>query len=279
MIDNLVELTSKDRKKELLKNIKYFILDLDGTFYIEDHILDGSMDFLKQLEKMGIKFKFFTNNSSRNAEFYIDRIRKMGYEASPDTMMISNYVIIEYLKSHMPGKSVYVLGTEYLQGDFSAAGINLVEEEPDIVVVGFDTTLCYERLAKACDYIRRGATFLAVNPDYNCPVKDGFIPDCGSICALITASTGVKPTYFGKPTPYALKYILSETGSKEEEIAFVGDRLYTDIALGEGTGLITILVLTGETKEEDIPHSDIKPKLVFESLKDIKDLLVEMDKI
>jgi HAD superfamily hydrolase (TIGR01457 family) len=276
MVD-LIELKSKTKKMELLKNVKYFVLDLDGTFYIEDHIIDGSLDFLKQLDKMGIECRFFTNNSSKDAQCYIDRIAKMGYQVPPEAMMISNHVIIEYLKSRMPGKRVFVLGTEYLQGDFSKAGIELVEEEPDIVVVGFDTTLRYDRLAKACDYIRNGAVFLAVNPDFNCPVKDGFIPDCGSICALITASTGVEPVYFGKPTPFALEYIKNNTGAREDEIAFVGDRLYTDIALGSGTNLITILVLTGETKEKDLLSSEIKPKLLFQSLEDIKDLLVEME--
>ncbi len=254
-------------------------MDLDGTVYLEETILDGSLDFLKQLEKMDIQFKFFTNNSSKNAQVYINRITKRGYPIEGDKMLISNSVIIEHLLDTMPGKNVYLLGTEYLRQDFEKAGINLVEENPDIVVVGFDTTLAYERVSKACHYIRNGAVFYGVNPDFNCPVKDGFIPDCGAMCAMITASTGVKPTFFGKPSHYTLDYIKRNTGFKESEIAFVGDRLYTDIAIGNGNDALTILVLTGEAKEEDVITSETKPKMICKSLKEVKELLQEIEKI
>lgn len=276
MDELLKELKDKERNKELLKNIKCFILDLDGTVYLEESILDGSLDFLLQLEKMDIQFKFFTNNSSKNAQAYVERIRRMGYPVEAEKMLISNSVIIEHLLNNMPDKKVYLLGTEYLKQDFAEAGINLVEENPDIVVVGFDTTLVYERVSKACHYIRNGAIFYGVNPDFNCPVKDGFIPDCGSMCAMITASTGVKPTFFGKPTHYTLDYVKRNTGFKESEIAFVGDRLYTDIAIGNGNDALTILVLTGESKEEDVITSETKPKMICESLKEVKELLEEI---
>lgn len=273
-MDNIIqELKRKDRREELLRHAKCFVLDLDGIFYIEDHILDGSIDFLNQLAKMGIKFIFFTNNSSKNTRFYVERIRRMGYPATAEMMMTSNQVIIRHLTGKMHGKRVYVLGTQYLISDFCDAGINLVEDDPDVVVAGFDTTINYEKVVKACNFIRKGAAFLAVNPDYNCPVQGGFIPDCGSICAMITASTGVKPVYFGKPTPYTLEYVLEKTGLREEEIVFVGDRLYTDIAIGDNNNITTILVLSGETKEEDVINSDIKPKLIFESLKEIKEFM------
>jgi 4-nitrophenyl phosphatase len=276
MNELLKELKDSERNKELLKNIKCFILDLDGTVYLEETILDGSLDFLKQLEKMDIQFKFFTNNSSKDAQAYIERITRMGYPVETGKMLISNQVIIEHLLNNMPDKKVYLLGTEYLRADFERAGVKLVEDNPDIVVVGFDTTLVYERVSKACHFIRNGAIFYGVNPDFNCPVKDGFIPDCGAMCAMITASTGVKPTYFGKPTHYTLDYVKRNTGLKESEIAFVGDRLYTDIAIGNGNDALTILVLTGETKEEDVIYSETKPKMICESLKEVKKLLEEI---
>lgn len=276
MIDVCNDLRSRERKLELLKKVKCFILDLDGTFYLGDKIYDGSIDFLRQLEKMNIRFKFFTNNSSKNTKVYIEKITKMGYPLKDEQMLISNHVIIEHLNENMKGKGVYLLGTEHLKQDFIKGGINLVEEDPDIVVVGFDTTLAYERVSKACHYIRNGAIFYGVNPDLNCPVEEGFIPDCGSICAMITTSTGVTPTYFGKPTDKTLKFVLKNTGLKEEEIAFVGDRLYTDIAIANGNHVVSILVLTGETKEEDLINSETKPKLIFQSLKEIKEFLENM---
>ncbi|AJH01651.1 HAD family hydrolase [Clostridium beijerinckii] len=259
----------EDEEIALLKKIKCFILDLDGTVYLGNTLLNGSIEFLRTLDKNNIKFKFFTNNSSKNAEFYINKITNMGYNVKNDMMMISNEVIIDHIKKELPNKSVFVLGNEYLKKDFINSDINVVEENADVVVVGFDTSLAYKNVSKACDFIRNGATFLGVNPDFNCPIENGFMPDCGSICSMITASTGVKPTYFGKPSSYTLNYILNDMGLKEEEVAFVGDRLYTDIAIGKGNKAVTILVLTGETQMKDLKESDIQPTLIFNSLKEI----------
>ena len=176
----------------------------------------------------------------------------------------------------MPSKKVFVLGTDYLKEDFRAANINVVTEDADVVVVGFDTSLVYENVSKACEFIRNGATFLGVNPDFNCPTEDGFIPDCGSICSMITASTGVVPEYFGKPSHHTLKYVLKNTGFREEEIAFVGDRLYTDIAIGKDNASVTILVLSGEAKLSDLLESEIQPSLIFDSLGGVQNVLEEI---
>jgi HAD superfamily hydrolase (TIGR01450 family) len=161
------------------------------------------------------------------------------------------------------------VGTPSLQESFEQAGITLVKEEPDIVVIGFDTTLTYEKLEKACTYIRNGAEFLATHLDINCPIENGFIPDCGSICNLITTSTGVKPKFLGKPYPETMELVLHKTGFAKEEIAFVGDRIYTDVATGVKNGAMGILVLTGETKLEDVEKSSIKPDAIYESLEEM----------
>ncbi|MGV8983610.1 HAD-IIA family hydrolase [Clostridium sp.] len=269
-------LDTKESSKDILKKVKCFILDLDGTVYLGDKILEGSIKFLEELEKNNITFKFFTNNSSKNAEVYINRIRKMGYIFSDDKMLISNHVIINHIKENMPNKKVFVLGTQYLKNDFRQANINVVTEDADVVVVGFDTSLEYENVSKACEYIRNGATFLGVNPDFNCPTENGFIPDCGSICSMITASTGVVPEFFGKPSHHTLKYVINNIGFCEEEIAFVGDRLYTDIAIGKDNDSVTILVLSGEAKLEDLIESEIQPTLIFNSLGDVKNVLEEI---
>lgn len=276
MEDLCKELNYENKVKYLLKKIKCFILDLDGTVYLGNKILDGSIEFLKTLEKNNIKFKFFTNNSSKNSKFYINKIKSMGYNVKDNMMLISNQVIINYIKKEMPNKKVFVLGNEYLRKDFIDSNIQIVDENADVVVVGFDTSLVYENVSKACDFIRKGASFLGVNPDFNCPTESGFIPDCGAICSMITASTGVTPIFFGKPSSYTLKYILNDTGLKEEEIAFVGDRLYTDIAIGKHNGSVTILVLSGETKMDDLYKSDIQPTIIFNSLKEIVQILKEI---
>lgn len=130
------------------------------------------------------------------------------------------------------------------------------EEDPDIVLLGFDTTLNYEKLKKACQYIRNGCIYFGMNEDLNCPMEGGtFIPDCGSMARLIEASTGRFPEFFGKPSKYTLDYIIKETGCKPEEIAIVGDRLYTDIAVADGSEVTSILVLSGESSREDVEKS------------------------
>lgn len=269
-------LSGKDKARDILKQVKCFVLDMDGTFYLGDKLYGGSLDFLECLKKHRKDFYFFTNNSSKNVKYYIEKLKKMGCKIKGDKVLISNQVIIQYIKKHMPDKKVYLLGTDYLKVDFINADIEIVEDDPGLVIVGFDTTLEYKRLSKACGFIRNNVPVFAVNPDFNCPTETGFIPDCGSICALITASTGVTPVFFGKPSHFTLQYILDYTKLKDFEIAYVGDRLYTDIAMGNNNKMITILVLTGETKKEDLITSTIKPNLVFESLKEIKSTLDEI---
>lgn len=267
---------NKEYAKEVLKKIKCFVMDLDGTVYLGNKLLPGAMDFLHSLDERKIGARFFTNNSSKNNKVYLERIARMGYPVTVEQMFISNHVIISYLLEKMPEKTVFVLGNSYLQDDFREAGVKLVEDNPDIVVVGFDTSLAYDRLTKACTFIRNGAIFYGVNPDFNCPMEDGYIPDCGSICALITASTGKVPEYFGKPTRHTLNYVLKKTGLQEDEIAIVGDRLYTDIALAKDTKVTSILVLSGESTLADIPAAVVKPTLVFPALQQVKEAMDEL---
>lgn len=142
----------------------------------------------------------------------------------------------------------------------------MTDTDPDVVVVSFDTSLTYEKIERACTFIREGAHFIATHPDLNCPTEDGFIPDCGAMCAMVTASTGVEPRYLGKPFKETVDMIKLITGRGNDEIAFVGDRLYTDIAIGVNNGITSILVLTGETSLADVERSPIKPDFIFDSL-------------
>lgn len=254
---------------DLLQKIKLFVLDMDGTFYLGENRIDGALDFLKKVKETGKDFVFFTNNSSKNGSMYIEKLARMDCHITPDQIMTSGDVTAEFLNANYPDKRVYLAGTPALEETFIKAGIYLTKEMPDIVVVGFDMTLTYEKLERVCTYIRNGAMFLATHKDINCPTEDGFIPDCGAMCAAITLSTGVEPRYLGKPCKETLDMVLRKTGYKKEEIAFVGDRIYTDVATGVNNGAAGILVLSGETKMEDIPVSDVKPDAVFTSLKDM----------
>ncbi len=256
-----------------LSRIKMFVLDMDGTIYLGEHLFPFMPRFLETVEKTGREFCFFTNNSSKNREAYLDKLSRMGIHIPAEKMLIASAVIIEWLKENRPGESCFVVGTPLLCADFEAAGIPQNDQDPDFVVLGFDTTLTYEKLTKACHFIRRGRPYYGVNPDLNCPVEEGFIPDCGSMAALIRTSTGVPCEFFGKPSPHTLEYMLRETGCKPEELAVVGDRLYTDIAVAAGSEVTSILVLSGETTKEMLKESDVKPDLVLRDLDELSGLL------
>ena len=151
----------------------------------------------------------------------------------------------------------------------------MTDKDPQAVVLGFDTTLTYEKIWKACDLIRDGLPYIATHPDYNCPTETGFMPDIGSFMAMIEVSTGRKAdVIIGKPYRHIVDAVVEKTGYTLDEIAMIGDRLYTDIALGKA-GIKTILVLSGETKIEDLAESEFKADIV---VKDLEDLLNQMKK-
>lgn len=260
-------------KQERLRPIRCFVLDMDGTIYLGNRLFPYTPDFLRAVTASGRDYCYFTNNSSKNAGAYLEKLAAMSIPVPPEKMLVSNGVLLRWLKENRPGISVYVVGTPALEADFRQAGLSLNDQTPDAVVLGFDTTLTYEKLEKACRFIREGCAFYGVNPDWNCPTENGFLPDCGSIAALITASTGVSPEFFGKPSRHTLEYLLAKTGCREEELAIVGDRLYTDIQIAQGTKVTSILVLSGETQLEDLKTSEIQPDLVCRDLEELSSLL------
>jgi 4-nitrophenyl phosphatase len=257
----------------VLSRKKLFVLDMDGTFYLGSRILDGSLNFINKIRSTGKVFLFFTNNSSRAGAFYRQRLAGMGCPVEDKDILTSGDVTIDYLRREHPGKRVFLLGTQLLRGSFLSGGIELVEQKPDIVVLGFDTTFSYERVSSACIFIHGGALFIATHPDLNCPTEDGFMPDCGAMSAMITASTGVKPVYLGKPYKETLDAIIHLTGYSKDQIVFVGDRLYTDIAIEANNGVTSVLVLSGETTASQTEESPVKPDYIFPGLGQLADAL------
>lgn len=250
-----------------IKNIKLFVLDMDGTIYLGDKILPGAIEFVKTARETGRRVVFFTNNASKNPNNYVEKLNRMGFGAVRNDVITAGDVTIEYLKRYRNGEPVYLVGTPALEQSFRDAGITL-SETAKIVVSSFDTTLTYEKLVIACDLIRAGADFYCTHPDFNCPTETGFIPDSGAIAALITASTGVKPKYFGKPHKETADMISELFGVPFNETAIVGDRLYTDIALGKNNGLMSILVLSGETKLSDV-NDENAPDVILNGIGEI----------
>lgn len=257
-------------RREMLQSIRVFLSDMDGTFYLGNRLLPGALQFTELLEEQGKRLYFLTNNSSHRAAFYAEKLRLLGLkDCTPEHIITSTDSCIFHLQRICPGARIFLLASREVAIDFLRGGFVVVEENPDAVVLCFDKTLTYRKLAKVCLFLRRGVPFFATHPDLNCPTEDGELIDAGSIIEAIKASTGRTPRYFGKPYPEMVEYALWRTGARREELAILGDRLYTDIAMGQKAGITTILLLTGETKREDLEHSPWKPDFVFSSLEEL----------
>ena len=227
---------------------------------------------------LGRRILFFTNNTSRSPLEYVERLNRMGLAVTRADILTAGDVTVHYLRQHHPDARVFLLGVPALRESFAAGGIRLVEEDPDLVVAGFDKTLTYERLEKACIFLRRGAGFLATHPDINCPTEAEPIPDCGAICQLIANATGRAPEFIGKPDPTMIQLALEQTGYAPAQALMVGDRLYTDIACGVNAGTDTALVLTGEATAADAAVSDTPPTLICRDMAELLERLKEAGK-
>lgn len=257
-----------------LLNTKLFLLDMDGTLYLGDEVFDGAIDYINTIKASGRQYIYLTNNSSRAGIDYVTRLRKLGFPCEMENVFTSGMATAMYLNTKFPGCTVYPVGTKAFMGELESYGVKLGEDGVKVVCVGFDTELTYEKLDKAVHYLRHGAAFIAANPDWVCPMPaNEVLPDCGSICALLTAASGVKPEYIGKPNRNMVDIISAKTGVPNEQICCVGDRLYTDIAVAQNAGAVSVCVLSGESTLEDIEKAERKPDYVLNSVVDIADIL------
>ena len=260
--------------KKSLDGVRLFLLDMDGTFYLGNELIPGSLDFIEKVRATGRDYMFLTNNSSHNALFYVEKLARMGLQVDRSKVMTSGEATCEKLLELYPGKRAFVLGNEFLVEEFREYGIPVDNENPDIVVIGFDTTLDYKKMQAVCDFVRAGLPYIATHPDFNCPTETGFMPDIGAIMAFIEASAGRRPDLVvGKPNTGIVEAALRRTGLRVEELAMVGDRLYTDIETGLRSGMTSILVMSGETTEEMLAASPTVPDLKFGRLSDMIPLL------
>ena len=259
-----------DEIRQKLQTVHTFVLDMDGTIFRGTHVFPFAIDFLGELSRKGINYIFLSNNSSRNVSDYAALLKNMQIPVSYKQIYTSAEATIEYLKKEGLGKRLYLVGTKNLHASFREAGFKTQSNRPDAVVVGFDTELTYEKLDRACFWIRKGIPFIATHPDLNCPVENGEMkPDCGAISAAITAATGVVPKVLGKPHREMLEGLLARTQTSPDRMILVGDRLTTDIKMGNDFGIFTVLVLTGEATREDLKTSIIQPDLIVEKISDL----------
>ena len=265
-----------------LLNTKLFLLDMDGTLYLGDEVFDGAVDFIDTVKKSGREYIYLTNNSSRAGVDYITRLRKLGFPCEKENVFTSGMATAMYLNSRHKGELVYPVGTPAFLGELESSGVPLGDsEEVGVVCVGFDTTLTYEKLDKAVHYLRRGAAFVAANPDWVCPTdEETILVDCGSLQKCIEGATKRKAdVVIGKTNPNMLYCIRDKYGLKSDEIAMVGDRIYTDVATAQNAGSLGVLVLSGETTLETALANDPNPDLTALNIEVFGQLLEKSRKI
>lgn len=271
------EETYGDSKYEYLKKKRLFLLDMDGTIYLDDVLFECSIDFLNYVREIAGKYVFLTNNSSKSVKDYVKKLRSLGIDVDESNFFTSSQATSLYLIQNPKWSNIYVLGTKSFKDELIQRGINVTDEYGegiDCLVVGFDTELTYSKLVDGCRLLFGGVDFIATNPDLVCPSSFGFIPDCGSICEVLRIATGRTPFYVGKPSATMVDLVVSSSGYSKDETIVIGDRLYTDIACGINAKVTTAVVLTGETKREDLNNTKFAPDYVFEDIKHLYETLV-----
>jgi len=265
---------------ERLQIIKHVALDMDGTIYKGGTLFKVTDPFLRLLRDLGIGYTFLTNNPSKSVNDYLAHIQTMGIHAAADQIYTSAQATIEFLRADRPTvQRLFVLGTPSMCEQFTSAGFVLLadnaEEVPDAVVVGFDSTLTYPRLCRAAWWIKQGKPYFATNPDRVCPTdQPTVLVDCGAICAALEAATGRIPVaVMGKPDPTMIRGILHRHSLAPENLAMVGDRLYTDILMAHRAGVLGVLVLTGEATALDATHHQPPPDLIVADIAELGEKL------
>lgn len=263
-----------------LKSIQLYMLDMDGTIYNEDTLIPGALEFFDLLNEQRKNYVFMTNNSSKGKTSYVEKLNRLGIKASERNICSSVNATIMYLNEHKPGAKIYLIGTESLKQEILEEGFEIVPvdyrgDDIDFVLLGFDTELNYEKVRGASYYVSRGYPYIGTNCDLKCPVLNNkFIPDCGAIAKMIELATDRLPLFLGKPERTMVDAVSTQWSIPISQIACVGDRLYTDIAVGINAGATSICVLTGEATKEEIASSEFKPDYCFESIKELYEALL-----
>lgn len=259
-----------------LQQKKLFLLDMDGTMYLDGTLFHGVLEFLSYVTRIGGRYIFLTNNSSKGVNAYIEKLKTMGINTGAENFVTSVHATVLHLQSKQY-KSIYAFGTASFKSQLGEANLPITDvltDDIDCLCMGFDTELTFSKLEDACILLNRGVDYVATNPDWVCPTWYGFVPDCGSISQILCTATGRMPQFIGKPEPTMVRLAMEKTGFSTEETVMIGDRLYTDIACGVNAGVSTIFVLSGEGTMADIEKSQVKPTYIMKDIKELHEALL-----
>ena len=262
-----------------IAGMKLFMFDMDGTLYLGNRLYDFTVELLAEIRRTGGRYLFMTNNSSKSVADYINKLAKLGIEATREDFITSSQATAYYLKKHHNGQILYVCGTNSLKEELRSEGFTVTENAPDAqcIVMGFDTELTFKKLEDVSWLLlTREIPFIATNPDLVCPTEFGSVPDCGSVCQMIFNATGKRPVVIGKPSPLMPELAMERLDCSKEETCVIGDRIYTDVKSGLNAGITGILVLSGETTLQILEESSDKPHFVLKDASEILDVLKTM---
>ncbi|MBL0388425.1 TIGR01457 family HAD-type hydrolase [Tumebacillus sp. ITR2] len=255
-----------------LRDIETFLIDLDGTLYRGNEVIEDAPAFIEWLQSSGRRYLYVTNNSSRTPEQVADHLRHLGIPAQTEDVFTSSQVAAEYIKTDgRSGKRVFAVGEGGLYTALTEAGCEVVKEGPaDYVVQGIDRDFSYEKLKHASLLIQSGALFISTNVDKALPTEHGLLPGSGSLAAAIRTASGTEPLVMGKPAARMIDFAIERLGVSKDRAVVVGDNLETDILAGVNADVRTVLVLTGFSKEEHIESAEGRPTVVLHSLTDLR---------
>ena len=257
---------------EIIGKIKLFLFDMDGTLYLGNRLYDFTPELLATIKKSGGRYMFMTNNSSKSVLDYIKKLESLGIKAEYEDFITSSQATAYYLKKHHKDAVLYVCGTQSLKDELIREGFNVTEDIDEVtcIVMGFDTELTFKKLEDVCKMLlARDLPYIATNPDIVCPTEFGSVPDCGSVSEMIFNATGKRPLFIGKPSPLMPQLAMEKTGYERHNTAVIGDRIYTDVKSGLNAGVLSILVMSGETTKEILEASTDKPDLVLKDAGEI----------
>lgn len=259
-----------------MNKLKLFLLDMDGTLYLEDDLFEGVLEFLDYIKSIGGRYMFLTNNSSKGIDTYLKKLSSLGINAKEEDFMTSTDATVLYLKNK-GYKKIYAFGTESFKAQLKKEGLNITDKREDgidCLCMANDQELTFKKLEDSCILLKQDIAYVATNPDWVCPTWYGYVPDCGSVAEMLYNATKKRPVFIGKPEPQMALLAMQRAGFKKEETVIIGDRLYTDIACGVNAGITSVFVLSGEGTMQDLEKSPQKPTYVYknvnEFLKDLK---------
>ena len=258
----------------ILDHVSAFLLDMDGTFFVDQRLMPRARALLALLTERGTPHLFLTNNSSARAADYSAKLRGLGLDVPAERILTSGEATASYIRRHTDQRRLFLLGTPALQADFIEQGFTLTDRDPEAVVLGFDKTLTYDKLETACLLLAEGLPYWATHSDNTGITARGLIPDTGAFIAAIERVTGRTPRVIGKPQPEMVDAALSRLGAEAAATAMVGDQLDTDLTMARRAGLTGVLVLSGETSRQRLEsQGQVRPDLVLEHIGELYDLL------